>query len=159
MINLPSITAADPRLVALIFGADDYAADVGATRSECNGPEVQFARSWVHLHAAAARLQSIDMVQTRFTQPALLEAECLAAAAMGYTGKQVIHPAQVEVAQRLFTPAPELVAYSRRVIEAFRASVDGDRKGALQLDGQMVDTANVKVAQSILARAGIHVDL
>jgi citrate lyase beta subunit len=83
MLNLKDIIKADPRLVAvrlcvdlncdphcvspclyaqLVFGADDYAADVGATRSS-TGEEVQWARHFVHLHAAAARLQSIDMVR------------------------------------------------------------------------------------------------
>lgn len=50
-------------------------------------------------------------MQVRFKEPALLEAECLVANAMGYTGKQIIHPAQVEITQRLFTPTPEVLQY------------------------------------------------
>ena len=156
-LNLRDITRADARLAALIFGADDYAADVGATRS-ATGEEMQWARHWVHLHAAAAGLQCLDMVQTRFKEPALLEAECRVANAIGYTGKQIIHPAQVEITQRAFTPAPDVVARAQRVVDAFKASA-ANSKGALQLDGEMVDAANVKVAQSTLARAGITVEL
>ena len=140
-----------PRLQAVIFGAEDLASDIGMTRTR-PGAEVAYARGAIVAHAAAFDLQAIDMVYVDFHDRPGLETEARQGAEMGYAGKQIIHPAQVEPVQAAFTPAPEAVAHARRVVEAFEA-YQREGRGAFALDGKMVDLSVVKAAQRVLERA------
>ncbi len=96
LLNLRDImnSKASHRLKAVIFGGDDYAHGVGATRTPSNH-ELSFGRNWVLLHAASRDIQCIDIVMKNFKDESSLRRECQEAAEMGYTGKQIIHPAQV----------------------------------------------------------------
>ncbi len=149
-LNLKEI-AAHPRLDALIFGAEDYAANIGATRSRA-GWEVMHARSSLVMHAAAYSLQAIDMVFIDFRDTINLKIEAAQGAAMGCTGKQIIHPAQVQPVQEAYTPSDEAVEYARRVVETFDAH-QAEGAGAYELDGKMIDMPLLKNAQKVLARA------
>ena len=106
VINLPHIAAAASRLQALIFGAEDLAGSLGATRTP-EAWEVHYARSAVVLHAAAFNLQAIDMVYIDFHDISGLRREALQGAQMGFAGKQIIHPNQVAPVQESFTPTEE----------------------------------------------------
>src|SRR5581483_4411444 len=103
VLNVAQIAAADSRLQALIFGAEDYAADVGATRTR-EGLEVLYARSAIVTACAAFGLQAIDLLYLDFRDLEGLRAEARRGAQLGYTGMQVIHPNQVPVVQEAFTP-------------------------------------------------------
>ena len=151
VVNLKEIASANPRLQALIFGAEDLAGNIGAVRSRA-GWEIFYARSAVVTHAAAFGLQAIDMVWMDLHDLDGLREESLQGARMAYTGKQVIHPNQVEPVQAAFTPSDELVTQAMRVIEAARQHQDAG-KGAFALDGKMVDAPVVKAAERILERA------
>lgn len=151
ILNLKEIASADKRLDAIIFGAEDFAASVGATRSR-NGWEVLYARSAVVVACAANDLQAIDMVFIDFKDPVNLRIEAAQGAAMGFSGKQIIHPSQVQPVQEAFTPNDEDITYARRVVETFEAHQQEGR-GAYELDGKMIDMPLLKAAQSVLARA------
>jgi citrate lyase beta subunit len=151
IINLKEICGADQRLQAIIFGAEDYAASIGATRSRA-GWEVLHARSAVVMYAAAFALQAIDMVFIDFKDAINLKIESAQGAAMGFSGKQIIHPSQVNPVQEAFTPDDESIAYARRVIETFEES-QREGKGAYALDGKMIDMPLLKAAQGVMARA------
>jgi citrate lyase beta subunit len=151
VVNLKEIADSSPRLQALIFGAEDLAGDLGATRTS-EGWEVFYARSAVVLHAKAYGLQAIDTVYVKLDDITGLTAETEQAVRMGYTGKLAIHPRQVEPIQTAFTPTPEEIARARRLIEAHNAQQRAG-KGAFELDGKMVDMPMVRAAESILARA------
>jgi citrate lyase beta subunit len=151
ILNLKEIASADKRLEAIIFGAEDYAANIGATRSR-NGWEVLYARSAVVTACAAYDLQAIDMVFIDFKDPINLKIESAQGAAMGFSGKQIIHPSQVNPVQEAFTPNDEAIAYAIRVVETFEAS-QKEGKGAYALDGKMIDMPLLKNAQKVLARA------
>ncbi len=151
VLNAREIAMLGKPLEALIFGADDYAADIGAERSKSN-TEVLYARSAVVLAAAAHGLQSIDIVFFDLKDVAGLEAECLAGRQLGYTGKMLIHPGQVEIANRAFSPSPEQIAWAQRVLNA-HADHQAAGSGAFALDGRMVDAPIVKQAERIMARA------
>jgi citrate lyase beta subunit len=154
LVNVREVLAAKltvPRLQAVIFGAEDLASDMGMTRTR-QGAEVAYARGAIVAHAAAFDLQAIDMVYVDFHDRPGLEAEARQGAEMGYAGKQIIHPAQVEPVQAAFTPGAEAVAHARRVMEAFEAHQRQGR-GAFALDGKMVDLPVVKAAQRVLERA------
>ncbi|MEJ5226133.1 MAG: CoA ester lyase [Anaerolineales bacterium] len=151
ILNLKEIASADKRLDAIIFGAEDFAASVGATRSR-NGWEVLYARSSVVVACAANDLQAIDMVFIDFKDPVNLRIEAAQGAAMGFSGKQIIHPAQVQPVQEAFTPSDDAIAYARRVVETFEAH-QKEGRGAYELDGKMIDMPLLKAAQNVLSRA------
>ncbi|HSQ17068.1 MAG TPA: CoA ester lyase [Anaerolineales bacterium] len=151
LVNIREVLSADPRLQAVIFGAEDLAASMGAKRTPA-GWEVFYARGAVVAHAAAFDLQAIDMVYVDFHDQAGLEAEARQGAQMGYEGKQIIHPNQVAPVQQAFTPDEAEIAQARRVMEAFQQH-DQAGRGAFALDGKMVDAPIVKAAARILARA------
>jgi citrate lyase beta subunit len=151
IVNLQGIAAADPRLVALIFGAEDFASDIWAMRTQ-EGYEVFYARSAVVIHASAAGLQAIDMVYVDFRDLDGIKAEAVQGARMGFAGKQVIHPNQVPPVQEAYTPSDEDVQKALRILEAFEQHQTAGR-GAFALDGKMVDAPIVKAAERVIARA------
>jgi len=151
VVNLKAICEATPRLRALIFGAEDLASDIGATRT-AEAAEVFYARSAMVMHAAAYGLQAIDMVYVNYADDDGLGREATAAARLGYSGKQAIHPKQVAVIQAAFAPTPEAIARARRVLEAAEAA-KAEGLGAFALDGKMVDAPVVKAAENVLAKA------
>jgi citrate lyase beta subunit len=138
-------------LQALIFGAEDLAGDIGATRTP-EGWEVFYARSAVVTLAAAFDLQAIDMVYVDFQDIEGLQRESIQGARMGFSGKQVIHPNQVAPVQEAFTPDAAAIAQALRVLQAFERYQE-DGYGAFALDGKMVDAPVVKAAERVLARA------
>ena len=151
ILNLREIAEADKRLEAVIFGAEDYAASVGATRTK-EGLEVLYARSAVVAACAANDLQAIDMVFIDFKDAEGLRVEAEQGAGLGFSGKQIIHPNQVIPVQEEFTPSDEAIAYAKRVVESFEASQKGG-KGAFALDGKMIDMPLLKNAQKVFDRA------
>jgi citrate lyase beta subunit len=151
IVNLKEISNSDPRLQALIFGAEDLAGDIGAIRTRA-GWEIFYARSAVAIHAAAYHLQAIDMVFMDLNDIEELIKEAQEGARMAYSGKQAIHPRQVAPVQEAFSPAEEAIAQALRVVEAAKVH-QSEGRGAFALDGKMIDAPVVKEAEWILARA------
>jgi citrate lyase beta subunit len=151
LLNLNEI-AAQPRLDAIIFGAEDFATDIGATRTP-EAWEVFYARSAIVIAAAAYGLQAIDMVSIDFKDMDSLRVESRFGAQLGYTGKQVIHPNQVTPVQEAFSPDQAAIQHAQRIVDSFEASLK-EGKGAYALDGdKMIDMPLVKAARSVLLRA------
>eukprot|EP00457_Paulinella_chromatophora_P011341 gb/GEZN01011475.1/.p1 GENE.gb/GEZN01011475.1/~~gb/GEZN01011475.1/.p1 ORF type:complete len:295 (+),score=61.26 gb/GEZN01011475.1/:235-1119(+) len=151
MVNLPAI-AQHSSLQGLVFGADDFAADMGAIRSRA-GQEVFWARNWMLLHCTVNGLQSIDMVHIDLSDDTHFLQECQEGFALGYTGKQLVHPKQIGPAHAAFSPPPEKVAWAERVMAAQKENAAAGR-GAFLVDGEMIDMPTIKQAQHILLRAG-----
>ncbi|MBI4762389.1 MAG: HpcH/HpaI aldolase/citrate lyase family protein [Chloroflexota bacterium] len=151
ILNLKEIAEADKRLDAIIFGAEDYAASVGARRTK-EATEVLYPRQAVVAACAANDLQAIDMVYIDFRDLEGLRREAEQGAGFGFSGKQVIHPNQVAVVQEAFTPSDEAIEYAKRVVESFEIS-QKEGKGAYALDGKMIDMPLLKNAQKVLERA------
>ncbi len=150
ILNLKEI-ASHPRLDGIIFGGEDYAANVGAMRTS-EAWELFTARSLVVIHAKAAGLQAIDMVATDFRDLDKLSNEALFGSQLGYTGKQVIHPAQVGPVQAAFTPDDDSIKKAQYIKDAFE-SHQKEGKGAFALDGKMIDMPLVRAAENVLERA------
>ena len=150
ILNLKEI-ASHPRLDAIIFGGEDFAASVGATRSR-DATELLYARQAVVVACAAFSLQAIDIVTIDFKDMEALRAESEFGARLGFSGKQIIHPAQVEPVQTAFTPNEEAIAHAKRIVESFEAS-QKEGRGAFALDGKMIDMPLLKNAQKVLERA------
>jgi len=151
ILNLKEIASSDKRLEAIIFGAEDYAASVGATRTK-EGLEVLYARSAVVTACAANNLQAIDMVFIDFKDAEGLRVEAQQGAGLGFSGKQVIHPNQVVPVQEAFTPSDSAIEYAERIVVSFESS-QKEGKGAYALDGRMIDMPLLKNAQKVLDRA------
>lgn len=151
ILNLKEI-ASHPRLDAIIFGGEDFAASIGATRTR-DAIELLYARQAVIVACAANDLQAIDIVTIDYKDLDALRVESEFGAGLGFSGKQIIHPNQVRVVQEAFTPSEEAIAYAKRIVETFEAS-QKEGKGAYSLDGKMIDMPLLKSAQKVLARAG-----
>jgi citrate lyase beta subunit len=151
ILDLKEIAGADTRLEAIIFGGEDFAASVGAVRTP-EATELLYARLAVVTACAAFELQAIDIVTIDFRNLDIVRAEAEFGAKLGFSGKQIIHPAQVEPVQTAFTPSDDAIAYARRVVETFEAH-QREGRGAYELDGKMIDLPLLKNAQNVLERA------
>lgn len=149
VLRAADLAEASARTAALIFGADDLAGEMGLQRTPGND-EVRDARAHVALAAHAGGLEAIDIVYTAVRDLEGLARECREGKAMGYTGKQVIHPGQLEPVHAVFSPSADETAWARRIVDAYQAAP----RGALVVDGRMVDAPIVRQAERILARAG-----
>lgn len=150
ILNLKEI-ASHPRLDAVIFGGEDFAASIGATRTK-EAIELLYARQATVTACAAFDIQAIDIVTIDYKDIESLRAESEFGARLGFSGKQIIHPNQVGPVQEAFTPSDDAIAYAKRIVETFEAS-QKEGKGAYALDGKMIDMPVVKNAQKVLARA------
>lgn len=149
ILNLKEI-GAHPRLDALIFGGEDFAASVHARRTS-EALELLYARSAVVTACAAYGLQAIDMVSVDYKDLEALRREARFGAGLGYAGKQVIHPNQVVPVQEAFTPDESEMESARTLVEAFQEH-QAKGSGAFALDGRMIDMPLVKAAQGVLER-------
>lgn len=136
---------------ALVFGAEDLAADVGATRT-ADGLEVLYARERTVLAAAASDVEAIDTVYTDFGDREGLLEDTEVAIELGYDGKMAIHPSQVEPINEAFTPDAEELEWARSVLEGKREA-DADGRGVFEVDGEMIDAPLIAQAERIVERA------
>jgi malyl-CoA/(S)-citramalyl-CoA lyase len=169
VVNVDALAAAHPSVSALHFGVGDFSASIGARSDEIG----LSPRAYRHMGAAAdghvetpldlfaypmmriliaARafnLRAIDGPFGAFRDLHGTSGSARKAATMGYDGKQVIHPDQIEPTRSAFRPSDHDVASARRVIEAMEAA-ERDGHGAVTLDGRMIDLANVRMAARVL---------
>lgn len=150
VLNAAEIAAVDA-VDALLFGAEDLAADIGATRTD-EGTEVLYAREHVVLAASAAGVDAIDTVFTDIPDTERLAEEATFAMELGYDGKMAIHPAHVEPINEAFTPADDRIEWARRVLAA-KAEADEAGRGVFEVDGQMIDSPLIAQAERVADRA------
>lgn len=151
VVNLKEIASSSSRLSALVFGAEDLAADMGAVRSD-EGLELLWARSSTVMHAKAYGLQAIDTPYLRLDAEADIEPEARRALNLGYTGKLAIHPKQVEPLHVIFTPTTQEVISALRLSEA-NAVHQASGAGVFVYEGKMIDMPTIRIAERILNRA------
>ena len=151
LFSLGGYGACGPRLAGLSWGAEDLGAAVGATAvREPDGswtPPFQMVRHLCLFAAHAAGVAAIDTIHADFRDTEGLERACREARRDGFSGKLAIHPAQVEVINRAFTPAPAEIEHARRVVAAFERQPGA---GVVELDGVMLDLPHLKQARRIL---------
>jgi citrate lyase subunit beta / citryl-CoA lyase len=140
------------RVAGLTWGAEDLAADIGAEANRtADGryePPFQLARSLCLLAAAAAGVPAYDTIDVEFRDPGAIEQRSREARRLGFVGQLAIHPAQIAPIHRAFTPSPHEMRWAERVLEAFRTAPG---RGAVQLDGRMLDMPHRRQAERILA--------
>lgn len=175
LANVEAIAQSSRRLEALAFGSGDFAASTRARTTIIGGLHPEYgvlsdrdgqgnrefhqADPW---HAAQVRLlvacrayglRPIDGPYGDFKDAEGYLAAARRVAALGFEGKWAIHPTQIEAANTVFSPSPEEVAQARRIVDAM-AQAARDGKGAVQVDGRLVDIANIRMAQNLLQKAG-----
>ncbi|SDM72500.1 citrate lyase subunit beta / citryl-CoA lyase [Halogranum gelatinilyticum] len=150
VLNAASIATASAT-DALVFGAEDLAADVGAVRTD-EGTEVLYAREHVVLAASAADVDAVDTVYTDFSDPSGLREETEFALTLGYDGKMAIHPSQVDVINDAFTPETERVAWAKKVLAA-RDEAEAEGRGVFRVDDEMIDVPLIAQAERVRERA------
>lgn len=149
--------AGHSRVDGVCWGAEDLSAALGAARArDADGRLLDvFAhvRSWCLLGAAAGGVPAIDAVWTDLGDLDGLRRESEQAAAMGFDGKITIHPDQIDVVNRAFTPSAEDVERARALVAAFTEHA-AEGRGSFRFEGAMVDTPHLARARRLLARAG-----
>ena len=174
MLNCEEIARACPeRLEAMVFGVADYAASLqshtmsigganpdysmladsedGDERERHWGDQWHYALSRIAVVCRAYGLRPIDGPFGDFTDPEGYLASARRAAVLGYEGKWAIHPSQIELANEVFTPGTRIVEKTHRIIAAMKeAAAEG--KGAVSLDGRLIDAASIRMAQNLLAK-------
>jgi malyl-CoA/(S)-citramalyl-CoA lyase len=165
--------ACPERMEAMVFGVADYAASLQSHTTSIGGSNPDYAiltdpddqgerdRHWgdqwhyalsqIAVVCRAHGLRPIDGPFGDFTDPAGYLASARRAAVLGYEGKWAIHPSQIELANDVFTPDQHIVEKTRRIIAAMKdAAAQG--KGAVSLDGRLIDAASIRMAQNLLAK-------
>jgi citrate lyase subunit beta/citryl-CoA lyase len=155
LLKAASFTGLPARVTGLTWGAEDLAADVGASANKGDDGEYELtfamARSFCLLAAAAAGVPAFDTVDVEFRDAAAVERRARSSRSQGFVGKLAIHPAQVAPIHAAFTPTAEEIAWAQRVVAAFRAAPG---VGALAFDGGMLDRPHLRQAERILAASG-----
>ncbi|KAK8870074.1 hypothetical protein IAR55_000644 [Kwoniella newhampshirensis] len=152
MVSIESIAASgEGHLDALLFAAEDYCADVGLTRTPTR-EELIYPRSRLVTTAKAFGLQAIDLVCVNYKDKEALREESEEGRRLGFDGKQAIHPDQIEVIHRSFSPSEKDILKAARVRFSFEHH-DKQGKGAYTLDGTMIDAPVYKQAIKVLAKA------
>jgi citrate lyase subunit beta / citryl-CoA lyase len=150
LLAAPQIASSDPRVLALMLGAEDYALDLGlGTERVGEAKELVHARSALVVAAASVRVLSIDGVFPDLDDDDGMRADVVQARRLGFSAKSTFHPKQVEEINRVFSPSPDEIAYARKVVDAFdSAQARGD--GSVAVGGQLVDRPIVLRAQRLL---------
>lgn len=153
MLNIGAIAALGrdraARLQGLIAGTNDLAKDTGIELT-ADRRYLMPALSHIVIAARAGGLLAIDGVCNDFKDIERFSAECSEGRNMGFDGKTLIHPAQIEPANRMYSPTPEQVAEAQSVVSAFAADPSAN---VLQIEGRMVERLHLAQAERLLARA------
>jgi citrate lyase subunit beta/citryl-CoA lyase len=140
---------AHPLAAAAYFGAEDFVADVGGVRT-AESAETLYARSRVALAARVGGALVADQAVAALDDEDAFLADARAGRAIGYDGKLCIHPSQVVLAHRVFSPSADDVERARRLVTTYDEALAAGR-AAIAFEGQMVDEALVRHARSVLA--------
>lgn len=153
IINALAIAGASPRVIGLMFGAEDFGKELGLPVNRvAEAKELIYARSALVMAGAAAHVQIIDGVWPDIKDPDGLVRYATQARRLGFTGMSLIHPAQIDIINTVFSPGKEEVEYAQQVVQAFeQAQARGD--GSIALGGQLIDLPIVERARRTLALA------
>ncbi len=161
MMNVDEIAACSDRLECLIFGMGDYSASqqmqafsVGES-GPYPGDVWHYPRYQMTIACRANGIDPVDGPYANFRNPDSFRREAERAHALGMVGKWAIHPSQVEIAQQVFSPAPDAVAAARKQKTAYAEALE-QGLGAINVDGVMIDAASIRIVQNLLDRADLY---
>ena len=159
LVAIEEIAAASTRTETLVFGPGDFAASLGAPQlsvgaidADYPGDQWHYALMRIVVTARAFGLQAIDGPYAAIHDREGLLASARRSRALGFDGKWVLHPDQIEPCNEVYAPSPEQYERAERMLEAYAVATDGDGVGAVLFDGEMIDEASRKMAAAIVAR-------
>lgn len=148
VINAYGIATASPRLVGIALGAEDFVTDMKTSRS-IGGIELLVARSQVLLAARAAGVYALDTVFSDINDEEGFVNEVKLIKQLGFDGKSIIHPRQIELVHKIYTPSEKEIEKSVRILNAIKEA-EQKGSGVISLDGKMVDKPIVERAQRVI---------
>ncbi len=148
VINAYGIATASKRLIGIAIGAEDFVTDLKTSRS-AEGIELLTARSQILFAARAAGIDALDTVFSDVNDEEGFAREVRLIKQMGFDGKSIVNPRQIEIVHKLFAPSEEEVRKSVRIIEAI-GEAEEKGSGVISLDGRMIDKPIVERARRVL---------
>jgi citrate lyase subunit beta/citryl-CoA lyase len=149
IIHAPALRSRAPRVEALCFGHADFSLQMGLTDADASRGIAYHARCNLVLAARASGTIAIDTVYLAVKDDEAFRRDAELGRSLGFEGKLCLHPRQVPIANAVYTPAADQVAYAVRVVEAWeRAQAEG--RGVFMVDGKMVDAPLVAAQQRVL---------
>ncbi len=152
VLNAPEIAKSSKRLIGIALGAEDYVTDLKTTRSD--GTELAFARGMIVNAARAAGIDALDTVYSDVSNEEGFLAEATIIKKMGFSGKSVINPRQIDPLHRLFKPSDKDIEKARNIMEAIREA-NAKGSGVASLNGKMIDKPVVTRSKYLLELAGL----
>ncbi|MEA2514633.1 MAG: malyl-CoA/(S)-citramalyl-CoA lyase [Thermomicrobiales bacterium] len=160
LINCERIAAASPRVEAIIFGPGDYAASVAMPLTQIGVPDEwddsypghrwHYPMSRLLVAGRAAGIRVVDGPFADFRDEEGFRRSCRVARALGFDGKWCIHPAQIAIANEVFSPSAAELAWAQKVLDTYAAAT-ASGLGAIAIDGKMIDAASIRMAERTLA--------
>ena len=153
------IATASPRMVAIAIGGEDFIADLQTQRTE-HGTELLYARSQLLAAAREAGIQAIDTVYSNLKNPEGFRAEVSLIKDMGFDGKSVVHPSQIEIVNEIYTPTDKEIAHAIKVVAASQEALERGI-GVIAVDGKRIDGPLIVRAERIIANAkasGVNIE-
>jgi citrate lyase subunit beta / citryl-CoA lyase len=151
VVNAYSIAAADQRIEAIIFGVYDFLYDMGLDHVEDDPAGYSYARMKIPVDARAAGVTAIDAIWQKVDDITGLRNDTAKAKRLGYAGKSIIHPNQIQPVHEVFKPSNSEIEWATKVVRALGPGIrNGKGKGALRVEGKMIDAVHYKQAKAIL---------
>ena len=152
VVNAVAIATASPRMVAIAIAGFDYLVDMQTERSHGSEPELFYARAAILQAARAAHIDAFDVAFGDVDDDEGFLREVTIAKNLGFNGKSLIHPRQVDMLHKAYAPGKDELDYAKRVMDA-AAKAKKEGQGVTSLDGKMVDPPVILNAQMVLQRA------
>jgi len=151
VVNAYYIAKADQRVNALIFGVFDFLYDMGLDYVENEAIEYTYARGKIPVDAKAAGVAAIDAIWQKVDDTYGLTKDARVGKRLGYSGKSIIHPSQIDPVHKIFIPTKNEIEWAKKVIETLGQTMErGSGRGAVKLEGKMIDAVHYKQAKAIL---------
>jgi citrate lyase subunit beta/citryl-CoA lyase len=154
VVNANSIAAAHEDVVALVFGVFDYLYDMDIDSEYDDSISYNYARSKIPVDAKAAGIDALDGIWQKVSDLDGLAMDAKVAKNLGYSGKTLIHPSHINPVHDIFRPTKKQIEWAKKVLVSLQDSIEkGNPKGAILLDGKMIDAVHYKQARAVLKAA------
>jgi citrate lyase subunit beta / citryl-CoA lyase len=154
VVNANSIASAHEDVVALVFGVFDYLYDMDIDTEYDESISYNYARSKIPVDAKAAGIDALDGIWQKVSDLDGLAMDATVAKNLGYSGKTLIHPSHINPVHDIFRPTKKQIEWAKKVLASLQDSIEkGNPKGAILLDGKMIDAVHYKQAKAVLNAA------
>ena len=153
VVNAYLIASAEERIKALVFGVFDFLYDMRLDYDEHDPAGYSYVRAKIPVDARAAGVHAIDAIWQKIDDIDGLIRDATMARRLGYSGKSLIHPSQIEPVHKVFRPSKNEVEWAKGSASAWPCNEQGTGRGAIRLEGKMIDAVHYKQAKAILDAA------